>query len=277
MGPLTSKQKLGVAVVGAGALLLLARKASAAPGLAAGPVDPALFRASVPPRVRPFADPILSAAQVTKISPFLIAGLGDRESQWGTSASLRPKAGGAAAVGDPSKRHYAGAMLETALGLGARGTGSTRTNASGTESVELEPPALGPSGERGWGMGLMQLDAMSYPDLARSGAWTDPAANVLEGARRLRQALDLLARSPGSKPLSSLKGKRDPRPLSGEALVAAALASYNAGEGNVLYALVSGEAPDSATTGDDYGADVARRAREMATAFVAAGGDEAFA
>lgn len=103
--------------------------------------------------------------------------------------------------------------------------------------------ALPPDG--GFGRGLMQIDFDAH-EFARTGNWKDPRENILYGAKVLADNRDFFTR-------------RDPG-LTGTALLQSAIASYNAGAGNVLKAVRDGRDIDFYTAGRDYSKDVLNRA-----------------
>jgi Transglycosylase SLT domain len=84
--------------------------------------------------------------------------------------------------------------------------------------------------------GLMQINRSAHPGFFAHHDWRDPAANIDYGATVLKDNL---------------------RHYDGD--VTKAAAAYNAGPGAVDRALGAGRSADSATTGGDYGSDVARR------------------
>lgn len=239
--------------------------------------EAAIFRRVIPASAARYAEPILAAASATGISPFVIVALGLRETAWGTTTALRPPAGGPSAVGDATPRWHSSTRLANAEKIGATRTGRTRTTAAGTVQYEVQAPPIGIDGARGWGMGLMQLDAESYPHLVTSGRWRDPVYNVLEGAKRLRTAYDFFGRTPVGTPLAILKGRPDPRPLTGRKRRDAAIAAYNAGEGNVIRAIANGQPPSSVTTGGDYADAVNKKSETLIAAFVEKGGRQGVA
>lgn len=96
--------------------------------------------------------------------------------------------------------------------------------------------ARDPAATNGDDFGLMQINRAAHPEFFRTHDWKDPAANIDYGAAVI--ATDL-KRYDGN--------------------VTEAAAAYNAGPGNVDRALRAGRSADSATTGGDYGSDVARR------------------
>lgn len=93
-------------------------------------------------------------------------------------------------------------------------------------------------GDGGHGHGLMQIDDRFHgPFLRNNQNGLNPASNIDYGTSLLRQNLN------------HFKGDYQK-----------ALAAYNAGIGGVERALRNGRSADSATTGNNYGADVLRRA-----------------
>jgi len=97
----------------------------------------------------------------------------------------------------------------------------------------------------GFGRGLMQIDFDAH-EFARTGNWKDPRENILYGTKVLADNRDFFAR-------------RDPS-LTGNTLLQASIASYNAGAGNVLKAIRDGRDIDFYTAGRDYSKDVLNRA-----------------
>ena len=93
-----------------------------------------------------------------------------------------------------------------------------------------------PRVSNGADFGLMQINRAAHPAFFRDHDWTDPARNIDYGASVIAANL---------------------RHYDGD--VATAAAAYNAGPGAVDRALRAGRTADSATTGGDYGTDVARR------------------
>jgi hypothetical protein len=103
--------------------------------------------------------------------------------------------------------------------------------------------AMPPDG-LGWGRGLMQIDYGSFRSWIESKDWRDPYKNVKKGAQILKGKRDYLASRLG---------------ITGNDLLLASIAAYNAGEGTITSAWRSGgrAAIDRYTTGGDYSADVA--------------------
>ncbi|HEV7655305.1 MAG TPA: transglycosylase SLT domain-containing protein [Mycobacteriales bacterium] len=93
-----------------------------------------------------------------------------------------------------------------------------------------------PTATNGNDFGLMQINRSAHPEFFRTHDWKDPAANIDYGASVI------------AGDLTHYDGN-----------VTEAAAAYNAGPGNVDRALRAGRSADSATTGGDYGSDVARR------------------
>jgi hypothetical protein len=152
----------------------------------------------------------------------------------------------------------------------------------------LSPPGPGGTGDGGHGRGLMQVDDRSNADWLAANDWRDPRTNVRRGLEILQAKMSFLAgRSnvPGlaSNGIITIGSKaaaargvqpgnyQDPRPLSGDALLNAAIAAYNTGEGNVLMSLAAGVPVDTTTAGSeasggkgDYSSDVLARAAAFA-------------
>ena len=101
---MTDKQKLlfGLGLLGLGVLLFMKRKELS--GLASAALDEvndAVFRLSLPSRAQPYADLIKRVSQETGMDPWIIAAIGQRESEWG--AALNPP--GPAGTGDYGHGH----------------------------------------------------------------------------------------------------------------------------------------------------------------------------
>ncbi len=103
------------------------------------------------------------------------------------------------------------------------------------------------TGDRGHGLGLMQIDDRSYPKF-RQRNYRDPETNISKAAAVLQEKYDYLADHFG---LFAADYAR---------LWWGAVAAYNCGEGNVRQALEAGHGVDHRTTGGDYAADVKGRA-----------------
>lgn len=191
------------------------------------------FTLSLPERARGYAEVILRVAKEEGVDPFVIFGLGDRESGWGTFLSPRGPAG---------------------------------------------------RGDQGHGHGLMQIDDRSFGPWLAANDWTDPYTNVKKGVQIWKAKLAFFRVDvpvPGltdgvTVTMSEKRAARrnvapgdypDPRPLIDDALIAAATAAYNTGEGNVLLNLAAGLSPDFTTTGGNYAADVGGRAQVASAAF----------
>jgi len=123
---------------------------------------------------------------------------------------------------------------------GPIGTGdfTPRGRLSGYRNTVLPTDGLG------FGRGLMQID-YDYHEFARTGNWRDPRENILYGTKLLC----------GNK---NIKKKRTI--YSGDELLRAVIASYNAGPGGIIKACKRGLNIDHFTTGGDYSKDVLNRA-----------------
>ncbi|WP_158629218.1 transglycosylase SLT domain-containing protein [Corallococcus sp. AB030] len=132
----------------------------------------------------------------------------------------------------------------------------------------LKPRGPKGVGDRGYGLGLMQIDRRYHREFAArllpdgTPAWQDPGENILYGAGLLLDRVrDFAARHASRRERVRLAG---------------AIASYNADQRKVeavlrkLPAVVSDDAAidamDALTTGKDYGADVLRRRAQWAPA-----------
>ena len=195
------------------------------------------FRMVIDDNAKPYADVILQVARETGIDPFLIYAIGKQESRWGNA-------------------------------LSPRGPGGT--------------------GDSGHGRGIMQIDDRSWGSWLESNDWTDPYTNVSKGVEVLKQALDFFQSNSSIRGYtdgtwvdigSSSAAKRgvapgrypDPRPLSGDALTAAALAAYNTGAANVLMSIAAGVSPDRTTANGQYSSMAMNTAASTASNYQALG------
>lgn len=126
-----------------------------------------------------------------------------------------------------------------------RGTGDFGKRSS--TATGLPPDGLG------WGRGLMQIDYATWKDWLNSNPWWDPYTNIKKGAEIYKTNLAYF----------QAKG------LTGNALIAAALAAYNAGPQRVYAAITAGRPPDSVTTGTNYSSSVIASAAKYLTNFAA--------
>lgn len=168
---------------------------------------------------------VIEASEKYNINPWVIAGIGSRESHWGLA--LKPM--GSCGRGDFSPRHSVG-----------------RTEAFRSD---VHPPD-GP----GFGRGLLQIDFDAH-EFARTGNWQDPQENILYGCKVLAESINTIQRrctsADGSIMIAGYVSAR---------LICYGLAAYNAGPLAVLTAIRQGVDIDSVTTGDNYSADVLNRA-----------------
>ena len=101
-------------------------------------------------------------------------------------------------------------------------------------------------GDGGYGHGIMQIDSDSHAEFIRTKNWRDPGVSIKYAVDNvLASYYDYLSRNTS---------------LTGFELLRGAIASYNAGPGNVVAALNSGLDVDGYTTGKDYSWDVIQRA-----------------
>lgn len=103
-------------------------------------------------------------------------------------------------------------------------------------------------------LGLMQLNTKAQADWLKTHDWRDPLGNIYRGAAVLysnyqyfRRAASQRVKFNNGRTIGE-DGVTDPRPLSGLVLTRAALAAYNAGPGEVLWAVATGKDPDAPTT-----------------------------
>lgn len=160
-----------------------------------------------------YMDLIGEAASQFSLPVSLVAGIGSRESHWGSA--LRPV--GPGGTGDFIQRRF---------------------------PTRYRTGPLPPDGG-GFGRGLMQIDFDAH-EFARTGNWKDPRESIQYGCKVLADNRNFLMRRETG--------------LEGTKLLQAAVASYNAGAGNVLRAIRDGRDIDFYTAGRNYSRDVLDRA-----------------
>lgn len=212
----------------------------------------AAFAAALPSGVDDYAEELIEAGEKYGVSPWALAGIMYRESSGGNA--LKPK--------------------------GPTGTGDFTPRWSGNLYFKYANPATGlPPDGLGWGRGLMQIDFGAQNAWVTTNAWWDPQVNIDKAASILASNMAYFSRAPGGPitvdswrlsgfGINSQGPYPDPRPLSGPALQAAALAAYNAGPSGVLQALAAGLPPSKPTTGRDYADWIASRVASWQSSFV---------
>jgi hypothetical protein len=194
-----------------------------------------IFKLQLPSYAQPYGDIILQVSREESLDPFLIFGLGDRETKWGTTSYLdKPGPGGR---GDAGHGHGLMQIDDRSFGswLAMNNWADPYTNVK---------------------KGAQVLKAKLAFFITRS-----TIKGFAEGGRVYLNPTRAAARSVESA------WYPDPRPLTGPLLWQAAIAAYNAGEGAVLMSIAAGKNPDVTTTGGDYFADVSRRATAVATKY----------
>lgn len=245
-------------------------------GMKLDPTQQAAFLASLPAHARPYGPVMLRAAESQGVDPFAIYALGDRESLWGTAWGYKQDTGD----WTPRKRPQAKAVAAPHIYK----ITSEGPDAQGNVTVM-------PADGLGWGRGLMQIDwEQQYPWVSK-GLWRDPYENVKYGASYLKTLLGVFSSQNGLAPIAAggsvnvstsfanwinqiqkrtdLKPGvyRDPRPLTGKALQAAAIAAYNTGPSNVIRNLALGLHAEATTTGGDYTGDTMKRQADLVSRY----------
>lgn len=236
---------LGAGAVGV--VLLLARKASAVgDSLVSSVVDEGAFLASLPGIARKgrFGDlgPVfLRVAKEESISPFVIAALAERESQYGTLLSKDGKGDGGSGFG----------LMQIDKNQAANYSFINKTMPDGTpawlDAYENVSYAI---------RSVFKPYLFFFTSKPRTPTATVPADRV----RIIRQRLLKAGREiPASLMVDGAIKVNDVRPLQGTDAMIAAFAAYNGGTINILWNLGLGLPADATTTGYDYGTDVFRR------------------
>jgi hypothetical protein len=158
---------IGVGVVCLGGItwvLVASNRASAAlaPTAGVGNIDSNAFISALPASGQQYGQAILNASSATGVDPFILAGIMQRESAFGTQ--LKPP--GPSGTGDFTPRPW----LVSKLGY-----------------------SMPPDGQ-GWGRGLMQIDYWHELDWLSANDWTDPETNVTKAAQILLAKAKYLAR-----------------------------------------------------------------------------------
>lgn len=225
-----------------------------------------IFAAQLPAYARNYASLILRVADEQGVDPFLLFGIGDRETLWGSSSAYKQQ------TGDWTPRCRTNAFV--------------RDNAALYKVVGTCDPAntkVMPADGLGWGRGIAQIDWEMQRPWCQTNNWRDDYTNLSHGAKLLKGHLAYFAESATGKTVTINEswGKRlktepgvyvDPRPMWGTDLNSAALSAYNAGRGTVLYSVAAGRPADYLTTGADYAVDTIRRAEVLASNYEKAGG-----
>lgn len=278
---MTGREKLfiggGIAVAGVLALfrdsvgsgiVQLSEKAMAALNFMQTEPGVQAFAAVLPERSKPYARAIVEAASYRGFSPFVVWAIMDHESRSGTAPGYVPS--GPAGTGDTIMRwktetqlgaSYSFARRMNLLTGRVRKAGEKRPDGSivKADEFEVKPPMAGGATRAGWGYGLMQIDYASFFDFIDSGKWKDPTENIKQGVEVLNQKRAFFQQR------STAPG--DPRPLTGDALIRAAMAAYNTGEGNVLASLKAKQDIDRTTFTKDYSRKRWAEAAAVASAF----------
>ena len=174
----------------------------------------AAFKLALPNEGQRYADDILRVAKEEAISPFLIAAFMEQESGYGTGLS----------TGDH------------------RGTGDGL--------MQIDDRTFGAGKSDPW---------LTFKNSAGTPLWQIPYENIKKGVQGLKWQLAYFGKVPKPGPVNVKPGSPanvagavvgqypDPRPLSGDRLLFAAIAAYNTGQGNVLQSLAAGLPADATT------------------------------
>ncbi len=212
----------------------------------------ALFKAALPSNVGQYAPQILSAAQRYGVDPFALAAIMYNESRGGVATGYTPQ--------------------------GPGGTGDFIPRTSSSKYFKYANPATGlPPDGKGWGRGLMQIDYGANNAWVIGNPWWDAQTNIDKAADIYRGFQSYFQQpsggmisveqwrvttgmpSIGVQPWATKYPGRtytatrpDPRPLVGQDLIDATIASYNAGTSGPLQAIASGLPAEAVTANQNY-------------------------
>lgn len=225
------------------------------------------FTKALPDRAKPFAPMILDASDAL-VAPFLIFGLGDRETLWGTAQAYQKD------TGDWSPRLWS--MQHVHAFPHVRIV---------KRAADVNYAYVMPDDGLGWGRGLLQLDFVAEYDWLKANDWRDPKLSIPKGVAHLKTKFDFFS---STAPVTGITDGKvvtmppgfakhwalptgtfpDPRPLLSNALELASVAGYNAAKENVLLAVAAGglaavdlcTTPSQPNTPGNYSTDVQARA-----------------
>lgn len=188
------------------------------------------FAEALPPAGQQYARLLVENGRRVGISPFILAGIMERETGYGAAGVCRTQ--GAACIGSPrAKNPDYGLMQINAINLKAQGI----TNSWADPAANIRA-----------GANILRQTIDSF---GQKGGATVEVPGWL-AAR--------LIVTPGKKP--------DPRPITDDRTrLWYGIAGYNAGPFRVLQAVAAGRSPDAVTTGNDYGSGVLKKAERIAS------------
>jgi hypothetical protein len=191
------------------------------------------FAEALPPAGQPYARLLVENGRRVGISPFILAGVMERETGYGAAGACRST--GPACIGSPrAKNPDYGLMQINAINLKAQGI---------TQSW-AEPAANIRAGAN------ILRQTIDY-----FAARVPPPSNGKVDVPAWLAAKLVVA--PGNKP--------DPRPIAdARERLWYGIAGYNAGSFRVLQSVAAGRSPDAVTTGNDYGRGVLEKAERIA-------------
>ena len=216
--PWSTGKKLvaGGGVLAVGLLFVFRKQVGSGMDVLRAKVSDAAFRLSLPTHGRVYADAILKVAADYRLSPFLLAGFMEQESDYGRA--LTPPG-------------------PTGTGDGGHGRGLMQIDDRAHPEFIAK---VGADGKPLW----------QDPDQALRYAVGVYRSAVTFLSQRPATPTVIVKIGDYVTQFGVLSGTyRDPRPLAGDALVQAAIAAYNTGVGNVLKAVAAGRPPDLTTTG----------------------------
>lgn len=201
----------------------------------------------LPPHVRELAELAHDKAPKRGFSPWLVLGIAFAESNFGRALTPPGPGGSGDFIPRPSNATRDALMRTTPLpGV------VLKTLPRGIPARKLKgPTAAWCPTSQGWGVGVFQIDWESHPAFIKRGTWRDVGACMDYALEVLDNAQTYLVKACA---------------LTGDELLDATVAAYNAGAGRVARFIREGKSLDGATFHPGYVEKIKRKADELAGA-----------
>lgn len=201
--------------------------------------------ARLPPHVRELAELAHDKAPKRGFSPWLVLGIAFAESNFGRALTPAGPGGSGDFIPRPSNATRDALMRSTPLpGV------VLKTLPRGIPARKLKgPTAAWCPTSHGWGVGVFQIDWESHAAFIKRGTWRDVGECMAYALEVLDNARTYLQKACG---------------LSGDELLEASIAAYNAGAGRVARFIREEKPLDGATFHPGYVEKIKRKADELA-------------